>query len=168
MALWAVCVCLFVSLRNTHFQVSWSLLVEECIPTLTATATTEEEKNADSNKKREKSIGASLRIGRQNQCLPYTRFLHCKQSESMWLSPGYWIKNPAYGRHRISRPMRIVGPIKFWRGCVIYIEEKKWGSSRVHASTRRIHKWAMDALHPPRVFRAPRVGDGRSAPTPRF
>ena len=28
--------------------------------------------------------------------------------------------------------------------------------------------WAMDALHPPPVFRAPRVGDGRSAPTPRF
>ena len=30
------------------------------------------------------------------------------------------------------------------------------------------HAWAMDALHPPLVFRAPRVGDGRSAPTPRF
>ena len=30
-------------------------------------------------------------------------------------------KNPAYGRHRISRPMRIVGPIQFWRGCVIYL-----------------------------------------------
>ena len=30
-------------------------------------------------------------------------------------------KNPAYGRQRISRPMRIVGPIQFWRGCVIYI-----------------------------------------------
>ena len=26
------------------------------------------------------------------------------------------LKNPAYGRHRISRPMRIVGPIQFWRG----------------------------------------------------
>ena len=26
----------------------------------------------------------------------------------------------------------------------------------------------MDALHPPPIFRAPRVGDGRSAPTPRF
>ena len=24
-------------------------------------------------------------------------------------------KNPAYGRQRISRPMRIVGPIQFWR-----------------------------------------------------
>ena len=30
-------------------------------------------------------------------------------------------KNPAYGRQRISRPMRIVGPIQFWRGCVIYL-----------------------------------------------
>ena len=29
-------------------------------------------------------------------------------------------KNPAYGRQRISRPMRIVGPIQFWRGCVIF------------------------------------------------
>ena len=27
----------------------------------------------------------------------------------------------------------------------------------VHASTRRLHAWAMDALHPPPVFRAPRV-----------
>ena len=25
-------------------------------------------------------------------------------------------KNPAYGRQRISRPMRIVGPLQFWRG----------------------------------------------------
>ena len=25
------------------------------------------------------------------------------------------MKNPAYGRHRISRPMRIVGPIKFFK-----------------------------------------------------
>ena len=30
-------------------------------------------------------------------------------------------KNPAYGRQRISWPMRIVGPIHFWRGCVIYL-----------------------------------------------
>ena len=31
-----------------------------------------------------------------------------------------WIKkNPAYGRHQLSQPMRIVGPIKFLRGCVI-------------------------------------------------
>ena len=34
-------------------------------------------------------------------------------------------KNPAYGRHRISRPMRIVGPIQFWSVCVIYLEEKE-------------------------------------------
>ena len=33
------------------------------------------------------------------------------------------MKNPAYGRQRISRPLRRVGPIQFWRGCMI--EEKK-------------------------------------------
>ena len=33
-------------------------------------------------------------------------------------------KNAAYGRQRISRPMRIVGPIQFWRGCVIYLKKK--------------------------------------------
>ena len=26
------------------------------------------------------------------------------------------LKNPAYGRKRICRPIRIVGPIEFWRG----------------------------------------------------
>ena len=40
-------------------------------------------------------------------------------------------KNPAYGRHQISQPMRIIGPIQFWRVCVIYLEKKKkkknWG-----------------------------------------
>ena len=76
-------------------------------------------------------------------------------------------KNPAYGRHRISGPMRIVGPIQFWRVCVIYLEEKKEEEKngavdvstrpRVHVSTRRLHAGAMDALHPPPVFRAPRV-----------
>ena len=30
-------------------------------------------------------------------------------------------KNPAYRRQRISRPMRLVGPIQFWRACVIFI-----------------------------------------------
>ena len=71
-------------------------------------------------------------------------------------------KNPAYGRHRISRPMWIVGPIQFWRVCVIYLEKrrKKTGlltRPRVHAYTR------------PRVHMTdPRWGDGCSAPTPRF
>ena len=31
------------------------------------------------------------------------------------------LKNPAYGRHQLSRPMRIVGPIQIWRGSVIKI-----------------------------------------------
>ena len=35
------------------------------------------------------------------------------------------LKNPAYGRHQLSRPMRIVRPIQFWRGCVIYLYKKK-------------------------------------------
>ena len=30
-------------------------------------------------------------------------------------------KKNAYGRQRISRPMRKVGPIQFWRGCVIFL-----------------------------------------------
>ena len=33
-------------------------------------------------------------------------------------------KNPPYGAHQLSRPMRIVGPIKFWKGCVIYLYKK--------------------------------------------
>ena len=34
---------------------------------------------------------------------------------------GRFFKNPAYGTHQLSRPMRIVGPIAILRGCVIYI-----------------------------------------------
>ena len=34
-------------------------------------------------------------------------------------------KNHAYGRQRISRPMRIVGPIQFWKGCVINLKKRK-------------------------------------------
>ena len=33
----------------------------------------------------------------------------------------YSQKNPAYGRHQLSRPMRIEGPVQIWRGCVIYL-----------------------------------------------
>ena len=29
-------------------------------------------------------------------------------------------KNPTYKRHQLSRLMRIVGPIQFWRSCKIY------------------------------------------------
>ena len=36
-------------------------------------------------------------------------------------------KNPAYRRHQLSRPKRIVGPIQFWRGCVIYRSAPKSG-----------------------------------------
>ena len=37
----------------------------------------------------------------------------------------YYAKNPAYGRQRISRLMRIVGPIQFCKSCVIYLNKKK-------------------------------------------
>ena len=30
------------------------------------------------------------------------------------------LKNPAYRRHQLSRPMQIVGPKQIWRGCVIF------------------------------------------------
>ena len=33
-------------------------------------------------------------------------------------------KNPAYERHQLSWPMRIVGPIQIWRGSVIYLFKK--------------------------------------------
>ena len=45
----------------------------------------------------------------------------------------YTQKNPAYGRQRISRPMRIVGSIQFWRGCVIYPEMNGCVGELVHA-----------------------------------
>ena len=35
-------------------------------------------------------------------------------------------KNPAYGRHQLSRPIRIVGPIQIWGGRVIYLSFFKW------------------------------------------
>ena len=37
----------------------------------------------------------------------------------------FWIKkNPAYGRHQLSQPMRIVEPIQIRRGCLIYLKNK--------------------------------------------
>ena len=36
-------------------------------------------------------------------------------------------KNPAYGRHRISQPMRILGLIQFLRGCMIFLKIKLQG-----------------------------------------
>ena len=40
-------------------------------------------------------------------------------------------KNPAYGRHQLSRPMRIIGPIQIWRGCVIYLKKKKMKNKEI-------------------------------------
>ena len=54
--------------------------------------------------------------------------------------------------------MRIVGPIQISRFCVIYLEEKE-----------KEKKKKMGRLTRPRVHAmGPRVGNGRSAPTPRF
>ena len=56
--------------------------------------------------------------------LQYAAFLYLVEAAKNRLhSPNSKLpnKNPAYGRQRISRPMRIVGPIQFWRGCVIYL-----------------------------------------------
>ena len=60
--------------------------------------------------------------------------------QSECLSRWFKEKNPAYGRHQLFRPMRIVGPIQFWRGCLIYLYKKNtknirfWGSTRDHRS----------------------------------
>ena len=81
-----------------------------------------------------------------------------------WIASNMWfayalMKNPAYGRHRISRPMRIVGPIQFWKVCVIYLEDffffliGQLMRPRIHASTRPHDgstrgQWTL-CTHPP-------------------
>ena len=61
-------------------------------------------------------------------------------------------KNPAYGRHQLSRPMQIVGPIQFWRGCVIYQSAPKSGLDprknvdSVHAKVGTREN--ADSIHP--------------------
>ena len=63
-------------------------------------------------------------------------------------------KNPAYGRHQLSRFMRIVGPIPFWRGRVIYRSALKSGlgpcenADSVHAKvgTRSTQKCWLGSL----------------------
>ena len=32
-----------------------------------------------------------------------------------------FLKFPVYWRHLLSQPMRLVGPIQIWRGCIIYL-----------------------------------------------
>ena len=41
-------------------------------------------------------------------------------------------ENPAYGRQRISQPMRTVGPIQFLGGCIIYCFFYKIFFERLH------------------------------------
>ena len=72
----------------------------------------------------------------------------------IWRWYGFDKKNPAYGRHQLSRPMQIVGPIQFWRGCVIYRSAPKSGlcprenADSVHAKvgTRSTQKCWLGSL----------------------
>ena len=54
-----------------------------------------------------------------NQAVPIS-FIICIGHRSVWhycrLTNKLKVKNPAYGRHWISRPMRIIGPIFFFGG----------------------------------------------------
>ena len=53
-----------------------------------------------------------------------------------------WWKNPAYGRQRISRPMRIVGPIQFWRRLALLHMFLSRNCSRWTSSSRRLTGFA--------------------------
>ena len=44
-------------------------------------------------------------------------------------------KNAAYGRHQLSRPMRIEEPIQFWKGCVIRSAPKSGLCTRENADS---------------------------------
>ena len=49
--------------------------------------------------------------------------LHFVNHTFMCICSGEFVlyeKNPAYGRHQLSRPMRIIGPIQIWSGCMNY------------------------------------------------
>ena len=54
------------------------------------------------------------------------------------------IKNPAYGRHQLSRPMRIVGPIQFWRSCVIFF--LLFGGSKIYFLVGSFFLWGGPKL----------------------
>ena len=58
----------------------------------------------------------------RHPCMSLHRFVMAKRNCNIKLGEE---KNSAYGRQRISQPMQILGPIQFWRGCVIYLKEKK-------------------------------------------
>ena len=76
-------------------------------------------------------IGHILLLGQLNCSLAVVfiatlegiQWIGCHKCKQHWLISS--IKNPAYGRQRISRPMRIVGPIQFLRGRMIYLKEKE-------------------------------------------
>ena len=61
----------------------------------------------------------------------------------------YFKKNLAYGRHQLSRPMRIVGPIQICRGCLIYLFKKKWyrgGGRGAKKTGKKIFKFVLVLL----------------------
>ena len=52
--------------------------------------------------------------------ITYNIFFYDTSSKSV-IKKKVLSKNPAYGRHQLCRPMRIVGPIQIWRGNMIYL-----------------------------------------------
>ena len=80
----------------------------------------EEEKGGKGWKQELDSVGNRLSYPLWNPHIFQPPYLNCLD-----FIPTIQKKNPAYRTHRISRPMRIVGPIQFWRGCVTYLEKRR-------------------------------------------
>ena len=66
-------------------------------------------------------------------------------------------KNPAYGIQRISWQMRTVGPIQFWRGCVIYLRNTSPFLGLYLRPPIRIEKWTRSTQ---KCGLGPRSGGG--------
>ena len=73
-------------------------------------------------------------------------------------------KNPTYRIQRISQPMRIVGPIQFWRGCVIYFKKKRkkstWNDSLFLRLYKLVHKCTSSRVEHLPCVDLPRVQSG--------
>ena len=60
-------------------------------------------------------------------------------------------KNPAYGRHQLSRPMRIEGPIQIRRGCMIYakpLQDLEWDQAVI---TRTRFRMGSGGYNPEKI-----------------
>ena len=87
-------------------------------------------------------------------------------------------KNPAYGRHQLSRPVQIVGPIQFWRGCMIYRSAPKSGlgprknADSVQAKVgTRSRVWQIpffDRIRIPNIIRFSEITEYRISNTIRY